>query len=57
MLRFDLEKPVWTAYTEAEWNACSESLIGALDKNKVGSAEKGELLGVVASLMKDIVGQ
>lgn len=43
--------------TEAEWTAFSESLIAALDKNKVDSREKGELLGVVAAQMKDIVGQ
>lgn len=43
--------------TEVEWTACSEALVKALDKNKVGSREKDELLGVVASLMKDIVGQ
>jgi hypothetical protein len=43
--------------TDAEWSACPESLIAALDKNTVGAREKGELLGVVASQMKDILGQ
>jgi hemoglobin len=43
--------------TEAEWNATVENLGKALDKNKVGAKEKGELVGVLAPMKGDIVNQ
>jgi hemoglobin len=43
--------------TEAEWNATVEDLVQALDKNKVPAREKSELLGLLAPMKKDIVGQ
>ena len=43
--------------TEAEWNATVENLGKALDKNKVGAKEKQELVGVIAPMKSDIVGQ
>jgi hemoglobin len=43
--------------TEAEWNATVEDLVKALDKNKVPEKEKQELLGLLAPMKKDIVGQ
>ena len=43
--------------TDADWNACVDSLSRALDKQKVPPKEKSELLGALAPLMKDIVGQ
>ena len=43
--------------TEAEWNATVENLGKALDKNKVGAKEKGELVGALAPMKGDIVGQ
>jgi hemoglobin len=43
--------------TEAEWNATVENLVKALDKNKVGPAEKNELLGALGPMKPDIVGQ
>ena len=43
--------------TEAEWNATVENLGKALDKNKVGAAEKKELLGALGPMKPDIVGQ
>ena len=43
--------------TEAEWNATVEDLVKALDKNKVPAKEKSELLGLLAPMKKDIVGQ
>ena len=43
--------------TEAEWNATVENLGKALDKNKVGAAEKKELVGALGPMKSDIVGQ
>jgi truncated hemoglobin YjbI len=43
--------------TEAEWNATVENLVKALDKNNVGAQAKSELLGAIAPLKADIVGQ
>ena len=43
--------------TEAEWNATVEDLVKALDKNNVDARSKQELLGALAPLKKDIVGQ
>lgn len=43
--------------TEAEWNATVENLGKALDKNKVGAKEKQELVGALAPMKGDIVGQ
>jgi hemoglobin len=43
--------------TEAEWDATVEDLVKALDKRGVGEAEKTELLGLLAPLRPDILGQ
>jgi hemoglobin len=43
--------------SDAEWNACVENLGKALDKNKVGAAEKTELIGALGPMKPDIVGQ
>jgi hemoglobin len=43
--------------TEAEWNATVENLGKALDKHKVGAKEKQELVGAIAPMKGDIVGQ
>jgi hemoglobin len=43
--------------TEAEWNATVENLVKALDKNNVNAQAKQELLGALAPMKKDIVGQ
>ena len=43
--------------TEAEWNATVENLGKALDKHKVGAKEKQELVGLLAPMKRDIVGQ
>jgi hemoglobin len=43
--------------TEAEWNATVDNLVKALDKNNVNAQAKQELLGTLAPLKKDIVGQ
>lgn len=43
--------------TEAEWNATVENLNRALDKYKVPPGEKQELLGKLAPMKPDIVGQ
>jgi hemoglobin len=43
--------------SEAEWNAAVENLVKALDKHKVPSAAKAELLGALSPMKKDIVGQ
>jgi hemoglobin len=43
--------------TEAEWNATVENLVKALDKNNVGAQTKSELLGALAPMKADIVGQ
>ena len=41
--------------TEADFNALVEDLVKSLDKFKVGEAEKGELLGALGGMKKDIV--
>jgi hemoglobin len=43
--------------TEPEWNATVENLGKALDKHKVGAKEKQELIGAIAPMKGDIVGQ
>src|SRR5215510_3881449 len=43
--------------TDAEWNATVENLVKALDKNKVDPKDKTELLGLLAPMKVDIVGQ
>jgi hemoglobin len=43
--------------TEAEWNATVDNLVRALDKNNVNAQAKQELLGALAPMKKDIVGQ
>ena len=43
--------------TEAEWTATVENLVKALDKNNVNAQAKQELLGTLAPMKKDIVGQ
>ena len=43
--------------TEAEWSATVDNLGKALDKNKVGDKEKRELVGLLAPMKPDIVGQ
>jgi hemoglobin len=43
--------------TEAEWSATVDNLGKALDKNKVGEKEKSELVGLLAPMKPDIVGQ
>lgn len=43
--------------TEAEWNATVENLVKALDKHKVETQAKQELLGALGPMKKDIVGQ
>jgi hemoglobin len=43
--------------TEAEWDATVEDLVKALDKRKVTAREKNELLGTLARMKQDIVGQ
>jgi hemoglobin len=43
--------------TEAEWAATVENLVKALDKNNVNAQAKQELLGALAPMKKDIVGQ
>jgi hemoglobin len=41
--------------SEEEWDATVEALVGALDKFKVGVAEKHEVLGAIGATRKDIV--
>jgi len=41
--------------TDADFDALVEALVQALDKNKVGEAEKKELLGLLAPMRKDVV--
>ncbi len=41
--------------TKAEWNGSVKHLIATLDKFKVPEKEKGEVLGAVGGLEKDIV--
>jgi len=43
--------------TEAEWTATVEDLVKALDKNKVPAKAQSELLGLLAPMKTDIVGQ
>jgi hemoglobin len=43
--------------TEAEWNATVEDLVKSLNKFKVGQKEQQELLSVLGTMKKDIVGQ
>jgi hemoglobin len=43
--------------TEAEWNATVEALVKALDKNNVPAGAKNALLGTLAPMKPDIVGQ
>lgn len=43
--------------TETEWSATVDAFAKALDKRKVGDKEKQELLGLLGTLKKDIVGQ
>ena len=43
--------------SEAEWNATVENLVKALDKNNVGARSKSELLGALAPMKAEIVGQ
>jgi hemoglobin len=43
--------------TDAEWSATVENLTKALDKNKVDPKDKSELLGMLAPMKADIVGQ
>ena len=39
----------------ADFNALVEDLVGALDKFKVGAAEKSQLLGVLGPMQREIV--
>jgi hemoglobin len=41
--------------TDADFNALVEDLVATLDKFKVPEKEKGELLGVLGPMRKDIV--
>jgi hemoglobin len=43
--------------TETEWNATVENLVKALDKRSVAKKDQDELIGLLAPLKKDIVGQ
>lgn len=43
--------------TEAEWTATVEDLVKALDKRNVPKPDQQELLGLLAPMKKDIVGQ
>ncbi len=43
--------------TEADWNATVEDLIKALDKRNVAKKDQQELIGLLAPMKKDIVGQ
>jgi len=43
--------------SEAEWSATVENLSKALDKNNVAPKDKTELLGLLAPMKADIVGQ
>ena len=57
-----LGKDMKTAHTgmkisEGEWTATVENLVKALDKNNVDTKSKGELLGAIGPMKKDIVGQ
>ncbi|MBL8608131.1 MAG: group 1 truncated hemoglobin [Myxococcales bacterium] len=41
--------------TEADWNAVVEDLKAALDENKVGEQERGDLFAAIAGMKEDIV--
>jgi len=41
--------------TEQDWNDSVDALVATLDKFKVPAREKGEVLGAVSGLKKDIV--
>ena len=41
--------------TNGDFGALLEDLVAALDKSKVPTREKGELLGILGSMKKDIV--
>jgi hemoglobin len=41
--------------TDADFNALVEDLVATLDKFKVPEKEKGELLGLLGPMKKDIV--
>ena len=43
--------------TDTEWDATVEALSKALDKHKVPADQKQELIGLLASMKADIVGQ
>jgi hemoglobin len=43
--------------TDADFNALVENLVTTLDKFKVPEKEKGELLGALGPMRKDIVAQ
>lgn len=43
--------------TDAEWTAAVEDLVKSLNKFKVGANEQQELLAILGSMKKDIVGQ
>lgn len=43
--------------TEAEWDATVEALVKALAKHRVAEREQREVLGLLAPLKRDIVGQ
>jgi hemoglobin len=43
--------------TDGEWNATVEALVKALDKNNVPAGAKNALLGALAPMKPDIVGQ
>jgi hemoglobin len=43
--------------TESDWDVAAKHLAGALDKYRVPTKEKNEVLAFVTSLKKDIVGQ
>ena len=40
--------------SEAEWNATVSALKAALDENKVGDAEQGDLIAIIAPMKDDI---
>ena len=42
---------------DAEWNATVEDLVKSLNKFKVGAKEQKELLAILGTMKKDIVGQ
>jgi len=46
-----------TGITEAEWSATVEDLVKSLNKFKVDAKDQQELLAVLGSMKKDIVGQ